>query len=74
MNGRRALVLVHSTSHAIKAEKLLKRAGIANKLIPTPRHLSSDCGICVQFEKDKTQAVVEVLERGRVDIDGVFDV
>jgi hypothetical protein len=28
---------------------VLKRAGLTVKLIPTPRHLSSDCGSAVQI-------------------------
>jgi hypothetical protein len=44
-----AVILVHSTSHAIQAERVLKRAGLTVKLIPTPRHLSSDCGSAVRI-------------------------
>ena len=51
-----AVILVHSTSHAIHAERVLKQAGLAVKLIPTPRHLSSDCGsaLCVRSEDKDT--------------------
>ena len=44
-----AVILVHSTSHAIQAERVLKRAGLTVKLVPTPRHLSSDCGSAVRI-------------------------
>ena len=44
-----AVILVHSTSHAVQAERVLKRAGLTVKLIPTPRHLSSDCGSAVRI-------------------------
>ena len=44
-----AVILVHSTSHAIQAERVLERAGLMVKLIPTPRHLSSDCGSAVRI-------------------------
>jgi hypothetical protein len=44
-----SVVLFHSTSGALMAEKLLKKAGIAYKIIPVPRHLSSDCGVCIRF-------------------------
>ena len=44
-----SVVLFHSTSGALMAEKLLKKAGIAYKIIPVPRHLSSDCGVCLRF-------------------------
>ena len=47
--ARFAVILVHSTSHAVQVERILKRADIAVKLIPTPRHLSSDCGSAVRI-------------------------
>ena len=44
-----SVVLFHSTSGALRAEKLLKKEGVAIKIIPVPRHLSSDCGVCIRF-------------------------
>ena len=46
--GRFAVILVHSTSHAVQIERILKRADMTVRLIPTPRHLSSDCGSAVR--------------------------
>lgn len=40
--------LFPSVSHALKAEKILKEQGIVHKLIPVPRHISSDCGVCLR--------------------------
>jgi len=47
---RFAVILVHSTSHAFHAERVLKRAGVGVRLIPTPRHLSSDCGSALRID------------------------
>ena len=55
------VVLFHSTSGALMAEKLLKKAGIAYKIIPVPRHLSSDCGVCIRFFKQDEALVRETL-------------
>jgi hypothetical protein len=44
------VVLFESTTAALKAEKDAVRAELKIKLIPTPRHLSSDCGFCLRFE------------------------
>ena len=43
------VVLFQSVNGALLAEKLLKKKGVAHKLIPVPRHLSSDCGVCIRF-------------------------
>jgi len=65
------VVLFHSTQVAIKAEKILKEAKIKIKLIPVPRHLSSDCGICLRFEFDSISAVKSTLKSKHVQIAGI---
>jgi len=42
-------VTFEATQSAIRAEKTLKSAGFFIKLIPTPRELSADCGVCIRF-------------------------
>lgn len=64
------VVLFHSTSHALRAEKVLRQAGLAVKLIPVPRHLSSDCGVALRFEWADQEAVRQALEAARVEIEG----
>ena len=66
-----AVVLVRSTSHALRLEKLLLRAGIACKPIPVPRHLSSDCGVCVRITLADESAVRKVLEDNGMEIQGI---
>ena len=46
-----AVILVESTSQALRIEKLLVKHNLTCKLIPVPRHLSSDCGVCVRILK-----------------------
>ena len=66
-----AVILVHSTSHAIFAERILKQADLEVKLIPTPRHLSSDCGSAVRIAaKDQTQSE-QLLTDAKVSIDRI---
>lgn len=69
-----AVILVHSTSHAIRGEKLLRKAGVAHKLIPVPRQLSSDCGICIRVKREDTEAGLCALERGGLEVDGMHDI
>ena len=65
------VVLLYSTSAAIRAEKLTQEAGLKVKLIPVPRQLSSDCGISLRFEWDQADAVRSVLEAKGVEIQGI---
>jgi hypothetical protein len=68
-----AVILVHSTSAAIFGERVLKRAGLDVKLIPTPRHLSSDCGSALRIPASAREASVQALVAAGVPYDRVAD-
>ena len=53
--------LFPSVSYTLKAEKILKAAGIAHKLIPVPRHISSDCGVCLRIMEEQQDRVATAL-------------
>ena len=57
-----SVVLFESVSHALRAEKLIKAAQITCKLVPVPRHLSSDCGVCLRFNTDAKEQVENILQ------------
>lgn len=65
------VVLFFSTAHAIRAERLLQRAGIENKMIPTPRQLSADCGIALRFFWEDDGWVASTLEQNDVPVNGI---
>ena len=66
-----SVVLFHSTAHAIRAEKVLQRAGLHIKMIPTPRQLSSDCGMALRFDRVEKERVALLLEENRVPMNGI---
>jgi len=65
------VILFHTTSSVLRSEKLLIREGVEVKLIPTPRQLSSDCGIALRFDWNCRDRITSVLEEARVEIDAV---
>jgi hypothetical protein len=69
-----SVVLFHSTAHAIRAEKVLEQAGFRIKMIPTPRQLSSDCGIALRFERHDGERVRSTLEANKVPTNGIHAV
>jgi hypothetical protein len=69
-----AVILVYSTSYALRAEKLLIKAGIQTKLIPVPRHLSSNCGVCIRIAQPDREAAQQALEKAGVEIEGVHNI
>jgi hypothetical protein len=68
------VILVYSTSYALRAEKVLQGAGISCKLIPVPRHLSSDCGVCVRIRQADREMALQALETAGVEIEGAHDI
>ena len=72
--GRHTVVLFYSTSYALRAEKVLAVNGIGCKLIPVPRHLSSDCGVCVRVRRGDSEATRQALEDAGVEIEGIHEV
>lgn len=67
-----AIFTFHSTHHALKAEKNLKKAGIPAKVIPVPRHVSSDCGVALQVEKKLKDKVITELHAENIEIAGIY--
>jgi hypothetical protein len=64
------VLLFHNSSSAMQAEAVLVRAGLKVKLIPTPRHLSSDCGVALRFDGSQNAEVTALLDRAHVDVAG----
>lgn len=62
------VVLVRSTNHALRAEKVLENVRIDCKLIPVPRQLSSDCGVCLRVRRADREVVREALEEAGVEV------
>ena len=65
-NGLFYVILFESVNHAMWAEKLLKKKNIPGKLIPVPRHISSNCGVCIRFLKEERESVENAL-KGKVE-------
>ena len=69
-----AVVLVYSTSYALKVEKIIQGAGVECKLIPVPRQISSNCGVCVRIERRDSETVLDLMAGSQVQIEGIHAV
>jgi hypothetical protein len=66
------LLTFFGSHHAIRADNVLRKAGLAAKLIPGPKDMSPNCGTAVRIclgEWTKAQAV---LSKRKVTIDEVL--
>jgi hypothetical protein len=69
-----SVLLVLSAAGAIKGEAAVRRAGICCALVPLPRTLSSECGVCLQVCPDDRERVEEMLAHMGVEITAIHDV
>jgi hypothetical protein len=65
-----SVMLFKAVSYALKAEKILKQEGLPHKLIPVPKQISSDCGICLRFEP-AVQSKIEAALLNKVDVEEI---
>lgn len=56
-----SVVLFESVSSALAAEKILKEQAVDHKVIPVPRHISSDCGVCIRFPSNARSRIESAL-------------
>ncbi len=63
--------MFYSTSLAIRGEKIARKENIKVKLIPTPRHLSSDCGIVLRFDKEDKDLIKNLFNKAKLDYDKI---
>ena len=69
-----SVALFDSTSQVMRGEKLLGQAGVRVKMIPTPRQISSDCGLALRFDREEAERVVTILSENSVPVRGVYPV
>jgi hypothetical protein len=71
--GEFAIATFHSTHMVLKAEKMLKEAGVEGvRLVPVPSQVSSDCGVTVRFAAVDVARAAELLRSLEDDLQGIF--
>jgi hypothetical protein len=68
------VILFHTTSAVMMAEKALLKANLSIKLIPTPRQFSSDCGISIRFAWSDVEKIKQLLAEEKVESGAIHPV
>lgn len=63
-----------STSHALKAERVLKEADAEFIMIPTLREISSSCGLSVKLAPEKRDEYQLILRDNNVAVEEIYQV
>ncbi|WP_099189714.1 DUF3343 domain-containing protein [Tepidibacter mesophilus] len=68
------VISFNSTHHAIRFEKRLKELELNIKTIPTPREVTSSCGLSIMFQKDNIDTIKNNIDDLKIDYYGVFNI
>lgn len=68
------VILFPSTNYAIWAEKAFTKHQISSKMIPVPRNLSSDCGMCVRIDIKEKSRSVEIMDKTGIEYEGISEI
>jgi hypothetical protein len=68
------VILFNTNSSAMQAEAVLKKANVIVKMIPTPRELSSDCGISLRFDWTLKADVESLMIAMQVETAGIYPI
>ena len=70
----RGVLLFHTTTAVMRAEKSLLNAGMQIQLIPTPREFSSDCGISIRFEWTDIAKIKTCISQDTLEFDSIQEI
>jgi hypothetical protein len=63
-----------STSQALKAERVLKNAAAIFLIMPTPREISTSCGLAIKVGSDDIASCYDILISSQVNVESVYHV
>lgn len=65
------IILFYTVTEVFKAEKALSRLGVTVRIVPVPRHLSSDCGVAISIFGISVEDVKRLLEEAAIHFAGI---
>ncbi|MCR1899265.1 DUF3343 domain-containing protein [Irregularibacter muris] len=68
------IIAFNSTHHAISTEQALKEAQKKIMMIPTPREITSSCGLSLQIQEKDIPFAQETLKNKNLSYYGIFKV
>lgn len=60
-----------SMTHVLAAERAARKGGITCRMVPIPRNLSTDCGMCVSVKAEFGEELKELLKRKGLEPDRI---
>ncbi len=64
----RTFLLFPSVRFAIKAEAHCRKRQVSCQVMPVPRQISSECGMCLEIESNHAEDVLNELQQARFQV------
>ena len=64
----RSFLLFPSVRYAIKAEALCRKQGVSCQVMPVPRQISSECGMCLEVATASAEDVLNELQQAQFQV------
>jgi len=74
MDNIKHYILFPSYNMGLALEGLLKKQKIKYTIVPTPRELSTCCGISIQYNKTDEERIKEIVKDNSIDIIGFHSI
>ena len=74
MDSRQVIFVLASASQALKGEAALRAAGVQCALIPVPRTLSAQCGVCLRVAFADRHRAEELLAGSGIRVSAVHEI
>lgn len=68
----RNYILFPNYSQGLKLESFLKENNIKYVISPTPRKLSTSCGISIMYKKEDERTIKSIIRENLVEVIGLF--
>lgn len=67
------VLLVFSTSRALRVEKLLTKGGVPCRLVPVPPNVASGSGVCIRINSVDRELALTILNANGASVEGFHD-
>lgn len=67
-------ILFPSYNNGLSLEAVLKKEEIRYTIVPTPRELSSSCGVSMMYEKKDEEIIKKLIEKNNIKITGFHSI
>lgn len=63
-----SIAVFRSAREAIKADRICRDNSLETRVIPVPKHISSECGMCLKLLTQQSERVKEIIEKNNIKV------